>query len=95
MILSFDCDDTEKLFYGQKVSKKFIVPAQLHSKTVECLQIMHAVTSLQDFWLKPSLKLKKVINKKAYYELRINNKYRIYFKWTEQGAGKARAGKHL
>ena len=97
MIISFKCKKTESIFNGDQVVSSFL-PVKLQEQAFEVLFYLDAAKIIQDFWLLPSLKLKRVQGTKKsknIYEVRINNRYRIYFDWVEPNAVNVYIGDHL
>lgn len=92
MIKSFSCKETEKLFNHQKTRR---IPAKLQTAVLERLQVLDAAIVLTDLYFPPSNGLKKVKGRESQYELRVNNRYRIYFQWLEDNAHKVQFGDHL
>jgi proteic killer suppression protein len=84
VIVSFDCKETEKIFHGT-YSRKF--PADLQSRAMLKLQQIHAASSLQFLRIPPSNRLEPLSgNLKGFHSIRINQQWRIIFRWSEQGA---------
>ena len=83
MIHSFSCADTEDLF-NSRPSKKFKNIERIARRKL--LQL-HAVTVLLDLRIPPGNMLESLRgNRKGQYSIRINNQWRICFKWKEDGA---------
>ncbi len=82
MIQSFSCPDTEHLFNEEK-SHRFgnIVRVALR----KLIQLNQA-GKLEDMAVPPGNKLKALKGDwKGFHSIRINDQWRIVFKWTEQG----------
>ena len=94
MIASFACEETKKLFDGTKVKPKFLA-SNLHERSLGKLQILHAANKIKDLNFPPSNRLKKIQGTQNTYEIRINDKYRIYFDWTEAQPHNVQIGNHL
>ena len=87
MIQSFKCRETEKIFSGL-VSRKF--PAGIQSRAFNKLSAIHASNTLDDLKAPPSNHLEKLSGDRAgQYSIRINDKYRICFKWQGNNANDA------
>ena len=81
MIKSFKCKESEKIFQGQ-ISKKF--PADIQTRSFNKLAAIHVSNTLHDLKLPPSNHLEQMKgNRSNQYSIRINNKYRICFKWID------------
>jgi len=94
MIKNFACKETERVFRQEQVKAK-IIPGELQRRLLELLQIVDAATLLTDLYFPPSNKLKKVQGVRNQYELRVNMKYRLYFKWENGHACDVKFGDHL
>ena len=79
MIRSFKCKETEKIFQGL-VSRKF--PSDIQVRAFNKLTAIHASLGLEDIKSPPSNHLEQLKgNRTGQYSIRINDKYRICFKW--------------
>ena len=84
MIQSFNCKETTKIFYGL-ISKKF--PADIQSRAFNKLTAIHASNTLDDLKIPPSNRLEKLSgDREGQYSIRINDKYRVCFKWRRNNA---------
>ena len=81
----FKDKDAESLWKGEWVSKyqkiKKVGYKKLHS-------VINA-TNLNDLYLIPGNHTEKLKGKKGYYSIKINDQYRIIFKWDKKGANNA------
>lgn len=87
MIASFRNKGTEDIFDGEdtKVARK-ILPSALHERAGGTLDTLNAAVSLRSLSL-PGLRLEKLIGDRAgQHSIRINDRYRICFRWTDAGA---------
>lgn len=87
MIVSFKDQGTEDIFDGtnSKIARKTL-PADLHGRAGRTLDQLSSAVSLQSLSL-PGLRLEKLKGDRAgQHSVRINNQYRVCFRWTEQGA---------
>jgi proteic killer suppression protein len=81
MIQSFKCKETEKVFRGL-ISRKF--PADILTRSFNKLAGIHAATTLNDLKSPPSNHLELLVgDRTGQYSIRINDKYRICFKWMD------------
>lgn len=84
MIKNFGCKETEKLFY-RHFSRH--LPANLHRISQRKLAILDAADCLEDLRLPPGNHLEKLTgNRKGQYSIRINDQWRICFRWCEGNA---------
>lgn len=87
MIESFKDKGTEDIFDGEdtKAARKTL-PSDLHEKGAGVLDRLNAAVSLQSLSL-PGLRLEKLKgDRKGQHSIRINNQYRVCFRWTDSGA---------
>ena len=87
MIISFRDRGTEDIFDGvsSKVARKTLGP-QLHRKAGKVLDRLNSAVSLRSLSL-PGLQLEKLKRDRAgQHSIRINDQYRICFRWTDAGA---------
>jgi proteic killer suppression protein len=81
MIQSFKCKETAKIFHGL-VSRKF--PADIMTRSFNKLAAIHASTTLDDLKSPPSNHLEQLKgDRTGQYSIRINDKYRVCFKWID------------
>jgi len=84
MIKKFRCKETEKVF-KRKFSRK--LPRNIQRVALRKLNIIHAVLVIKDLLIPPSNNLKELKGKrKGQYSIRINNQWRICFKWIDNDA---------
>lgn len=82
MIVGFACRDTEKLwFMGQ--SRKF---SSMATKALAKLQMLNRAENLNDLRVPPGNRLEILRGDRAgQYSIRINQQWRICFRWTAEG----------
>ncbi len=79
MILSFGSKDTQKIWEGERVKK---MPNMIQEISRRKLRMLNNSQDLMDLQIPPSNKLEKLKgNLKDYYSIRINDQWRIIFKW--------------
>ena len=79
MIRSFGCRDTERLFQRPR-GKRF--PPDIHRVGLRKLRMLHHASNLQDLRVLPANRLEALRGKrKGRYSIRINNRYRVCFRW--------------
>jgi proteic killer suppression protein len=84
MIISFGSKDTEKIWNGISVSN---MPLEIQTLGRRKLRMISNSQNIQDLTIPPSNKLeKKKGNLKDYYSIRINDQWRIIFKWENGNA---------
>jgi proteic killer suppression protein len=87
-IRNFKTKETEDINYG-RVTKEALrtLPKELHRKAQIKLARLGAVTSMQDLQEIRGNRFEKLKGKRqGQYSLRINDQYRICFKWEEENA---------
>jgi proteic killer suppression protein len=79
MIVSFGSKDTEKIWNGERVKK---LPLEIQEIGRRKLRMINNSQSILDLQVPPSNRLEKLKgNLKDYYSIRINDQWRIVFKW--------------
>ena len=79
MILSFGSKDTQKIWDGERVRK---MPNLIQEISRRKLRMLNNSQDLMDLQIPPSNKLEKLRgNLKDFYSIRINDQWRIIFKW--------------
>jgi proteic killer suppression protein len=82
MIVSFGDKSTEDIFHGRATKAARRIPIALWPRSQIKLDAMNASTSIQDLKVPPSNRLEKLSGKLAgFYSIRINDQYRIIFKF--------------
>ena len=81
MIISFRSSETEKIWNGHGVKK---LPREIQEIGRRKLRMLNNSFSLIDLKVPPSNRLEKLSGSlKGYYSIRINDQWRIIFKWQE------------
>ena len=84
MIKSFTCKETEKI-YNRLYSKK--IPPDIQRRAMKKLWMIDASTDIKALRLPPSNQLEKLMgDRKGKYSIRINNQWRICFRWESGNA---------
>jgi proteic killer suppression protein len=79
MIVSFGSKATKKIWDGERV-KKF--PTELQEISRRKLRMLNNSQNLMDLQVPPSNRLEKMKGSlKAYHSNRINNQWRVIFRW--------------
>ena len=80
MIVSFGSKETEKIWNGIRIRKPSI---ELQEITRRKLRMLNNSVDLNDLKIPPSNRLEKLAgNMNDFYSIRVNNQWRIIFKWT-------------
>jgi toxin HigB-1 len=84
MIVSFGSKDTEKIWNGDRVKN---LPLDIQQIGRRKLRMLNNSQNLLDLRIPPSNKLEKLSGKiNDFYSIRINDQWRIVFKWDEGNA---------
>jgi len=84
VIRSFACKETEKLFQGLKSQK---LPRDIQSRAFVKLAQLDAAVTTEDLRLPPSNRLEALSGKrKGQWSIRINDQWRICFRFDVDGA---------
>ncbi|HVG11245.1 MAG TPA: type II toxin-antitoxin system RelE/ParE family toxin [Thermoanaerobaculia bacterium] len=84
MIRTFGDKETEKVFRREPSRR---LPAALLRQTQRKLAILDGAETLHDLRVPPGNRLEKLKgNREGQYSIRINDQWRICFKWSEGGA---------
>ena len=83
MIKSFKCKETELIFNG-RFSKK--LPQNIQTLAERKLIMIHRSADMNDLRVPPANRLETLTgNRKGQYSIRINDQWRICFKWLKDG----------
>ena len=87
-IQNFKTKGTEDINYGRATKEALqTLPKELHRKAQIKLARLGAVTSMQDHQEIRGNRFEKLKgNRKGQYSIRINDQYRICFKWKKENA---------
>ncbi|WP_400166481.1 type II toxin-antitoxin system RelE/ParE family toxin [Fidelibacter multiformis] len=81
MIVSFASKETEKIWRGERVKK---IPDEIQHIGRRKLRMLNNSHSLNDIRIPPSNRLEKLKgNRKNAYSIRINDQWRIVFRWAD------------
>lgn len=84
MILSFGSKETEKIWLGERVSK---LPLNVQEVGRRKLRMLNNSQNISDLMIPPANRMEKLKgNLKNYYSIRINDQWRIIFKWGNGNA---------
>lgn len=84
MIISFGSKETEKIWRGERVKN---IPLEIQEIGRRKLRMINNAVDLGDLRIPPANRLEKLAGDlKAFYSIRINNQWRIIFKWISGNA---------
>jgi toxin HigB-1 len=84
MIISFGSKETEKIWNGDRVKT---LPHEVQQIGRRKLRMLNNSQNLMDLKVPPSNKLEKLSGKRSdFYSIRINDQWRILFKWEDTNA---------
>ena len=84
MIVSFGSKETQKIWQGERVKK---LPLEIQKIGRRKLRMLNNSQDLNDLKIPPSNKLEKLKGAlKDYYSIRINDQWRIVFRWKENNS---------
>jgi len=87
MIVSFGSKETEKIWQGQRVRG---LPNEIQEIARRKLRMINNSLNILDLRISPANRLEKLLGKnKDFYSIRINNQWRIIFKWADGNASEA------
>ncbi len=84
MILSFGSKDTENIWQGTRVRN---LPQVVQEVGRRKLRMLNSAVDLADLRIPPANRLEKLAGRlKAFYSIRINDQWRVIFKWNAGNA---------
>ena len=84
MVVSFGSKGTERIWEGSRVKG---LPLEVQQIGRRKLRMIHNSQNLGDLRIPPANRLEKLSgNLKNFYSIRINDQWRIIFKWKEANA---------
>jgi toxin HigB-1 len=84
MIISFGSKDSEKIWLGERPKK---IPIEIQQIGRRKLRMINNSQELKDLIIPPSNRLEKLKGKsKDFFSIRINDQWRIVFKWENNNA---------
>lgn len=87
MIASFADRATEALFHGETGKAIRRIPSDMRSVTVRKLDLLNAAHELQDLRVPPGNRLEALKGSlRGKHSIRINDQWRIIFRWKEGDA---------
>lgn len=87
MIIAFKDKGSEDVFYGKNTKEaRKVCPRSLWTCAARKLDQLDSVIFLEELRVPPGNMLEVLQgNRKGQYSIRINNQYRVCFKWSEYG----------
>ena len=87
MIRNFKSATAQDIYDGITSAHARKVPSILHEKISRLFDQINAATKVDSLRVPPSNHLKKLIgNKKDFWSIRVNDQYRVIFKWDNSEA---------
>jgi proteic killer suppression protein len=84
MIISFGNSETEQVWLGNRVKK---LPMEIQNTGRRKLRMLNNSVDIADLRIPPANRLEKLSGKlKDFYSIRINDQWRIIFKWNAGSA---------
>jgi toxin HigB-1 len=84
MILTFGSKDTEKIWNGERVKR---IPLEIQQIGRRKLRMLNNSQNITDLRIPPSNRLEKLSGKlQDFHSIRINDQWRIIFKWENNHA---------
>ena len=84
MIISFGNSETEKIWNGEREKK---LPIEIQHIARRKLRMLNNSVVISDLRIPPANRLENLTGKlKGFYSIRINNQWRIIFKWNAGNA---------
>lgn len=84
MILTFGSKDTEKIWNGERIKR---IPLEIQQIGRRKLIMLNNSQDINDLKVPPSNRLEKLSGKlKDFHSIRINDQWRIIFKWENNHA---------
>ena len=88
MIISFGNSETEQVWNGTRVKK---LPLEIQNTGRRKLRMLNNSVDVADLKIPPSNRLEKLAGKlKDFYSIRINDQWRIIFKWNTGNAAEVK-----
>jgi proteic killer suppression protein len=82
VIVSFKSEETELIFQGLTSCQ---YPSDIQKTALRKLLILDAATLINDLRVPPGNRLEKLVgDREGQYSIRINDKWRICFVWTDE-----------
>lgn len=87
VIVSFGDAATEALYHGDKDRRTRRFPADIHRAALRKLDMLEAAQLVLDLRAPPGNRLETLRGEwNGFWSIRVNDQWRIVFRWTTQGA---------
>jgi proteic killer suppression protein len=87
MIESFGDKATEDLYHGITTARTRQLPSDVHTVALRKLDMLNAAKDLQDLLSPPGNRLEALKGRlKGFYSIRVNEQWRIVFRWHQKAA---------
>ncbi|MCX6138866.1 MAG: type II toxin-antitoxin system RelE/ParE family toxin [Ignavibacteriales bacterium] len=87
MIISFGDQATEDIFNGTRSKAARTIPAVIWNVAIRKLDMINAAHKLKDLRVPPANRLEPLKGKRqGFYSIRVNDQFRIIFRWIDNGA---------
>jgi len=84
MIVSFDDTETKKVWNGERSRR---LPPGIQAGALRKLRLINAASKVDDLRVPPGNRLERLRGERAgQWSIRINDQWRIVFRWAEGGA---------
>ena len=91
MIQSFGDSATEDLYHGRRTARTRRFPASIVKAAVRKLDMLNAARSTEDLRSPPGNRLEALAGDlSGYHSIRVNEQWRIVFRWSEAGAAEVK-----
>ena len=91
MIVSFGDPATEALFHGRRDARTRRFPADLRAVALRKLDMLNAASELVDLRVPPGNRLEALHgDRKGLHSIRVNDQWRLVFRWTNVGPERVR-----
>jgi proteic killer suppression protein len=89
MIMSFSDKATEDIYNGDNTKEARTIPMEVWNTAFRKLDMVNAAGALKDLLVPPGNRLEPLKRELAgFHSIRINDQYRVVFRWTGNGAEK-------
>lgn len=86
MIQNFADPATEDVYHGRPTARVRKLGADMLQSAVRKLDLLDAASSIEDLRAPPGNRLEKLAGKmKGLHSIRVNDQWRIVFRWTRKG----------
>jgi toxin HigB-1 len=87
MIVSFGDDATDDLYHGRNTRYIHRFPPPVIRTAIRKLDMLNAANHLNDLGAPPGNRLEALKgNLEGYYSIRVNDQWRVVFRWQDNGA---------